>query len=252
MSLHLGDSRHSTQRPSLIPVLPFDTFTLYFKVHAMEPDQAAVELATIRTLMERAALYRRALAPMTLAVGAIGTAAGGCGLLWSIESPTGFAALWFIAAGAALLVAFFVVRRQSLQAAEPLWTPPTRRVVAALAPALGLGGALAIPVILNPVNAVVSPVGLATAWLGIYGLGLNAAGFFMPRGIRWFGVAFVMLAGLVTLGSSIRAPSGNGVTQAHELMILAFGFGHLAYGVYLRVTERPTTALRAVTPSRRS
>ena len=229
-----------------------DRITLYFKVTAMEPAQAAAELATIRTLMERAALYRRALAPMTLTVGAIGTAAGGLGLLWSVNSPIGFATLWVLAAGAALLAAFLVVRRQSLQAAEPLWTPPTRRVFAALAPALCLGGALALSEALNPANALVSPLGLAVAWIGIYGLGLNAAGFFMTRGIRWFGFAFVALAGLLTLAIPLRQPTGNTLAQAHGLMSVTFGFGHLAYGIYLRLTERPSAPPIDATPRRRS
>ena len=207
----------------------------------MEPAQAALELATIRTLMERAALYRRALAPMTLAVGAIGTAAGGAGLLASVNSARGFALLWVIAAAASLGAAFFVVRRQSLQAAEPLWTPPTRRVFAALAPALCLGGAFAAPLLLAATTAPVSPLGLATAWMGIYGLGLNAAGFFMPRGIRWFGFAFVALAGGFSLASVLPGPPAQPAPWAHGLMTLTFGFGHLAYGIYLRVTERPAS-----------
>lgn len=205
----------------------------------MEPAQAAAELATIRTLMERAALYRRALAPMMLSVGVLGMVVGGIGWLLPVQTTAEFATLWEAGAVAALAAAFVVVRRQSLEAAEPVWTPPTRRVAAALAPALCLGGILPLPLFLGSGSAAASPLGLTLAWMALHGLGLNAAGFFMPRGIRWFGFAFVAASGLLLLSQPWWARHGDPVLVAHGLMTLAFGLGHLAYGIYLRITERP-------------
>jgi hypothetical protein len=43
----------------------------------MDSREATRHLEAIRTLMERAALYRRALAPVTLLTGALGCLAGG-------------------------------------------------------------------------------------------------------------------------------------------------------------------------------
>ena len=42
------------------------------------------------------------------------------------------------------------------------------------------------------------------------------------------------------------------LAQAHGLMIVTFGFGHLAYGIYLRLTERPSAPPIDATPRRRS
>ncbi len=215
----------------------------------MEPAQAARELATIRTLMERAALYRRALAPMTLSVGAIGTLCGLVALVSPVRDPVTFTALWCGAAALSLATALVVVRRQALRAAESVWTPPTRRVFAALTPALCLGAAFAVRALLRQPAPVDSPLLLTAAWMGSYGLGLNAAGFFMTRGIRWFGFAFVAGAGILVLGRGMNPTLSDTVPVAHWLMTLTFGLGHLVYGTYLRVTEQPLT-LSSAPPNR--
>ena len=203
----------------------------------MELAQAAAQLETIRTLMERAALYRRALAPMTLAVGALGLAAGAVALGLHLNTLRSFACLWGGTAVAALIAAFLVARRQSLQAAEPFWTPPTRRIFHALVPALALGGALIGAGLARDPGPNTATL-LATAWVGIYGLGLNAAGFFMPRGIRWFGIGFALVAAGLILTANILPRLNDRVAEAHWLMTVTFGLGHLAYGLYLRATER--------------
>jgi hypothetical protein len=78
---------------------------------------------------------------------------------------------------------------------------------------------------------------MAVAWMLFYGCALNSAGFFMTRGIKWFGWIFILSAiGVVFLvllaNSSLRPWSGNLV------MGLFFGVLHLAYGAYLYLTEK--------------
>ena len=60
----------------------------------MEPKWAEENLQTIRTLMERSAVYRRALAPIMLFAGAIGVATAAIGILFHFDSTRRFAALW--------------------------------------------------------------------------------------------------------------------------------------------------------------
>ena len=105
----------------------------------MEPNAAAEHLQVIRTLMERAAIYRRTLAPIMLYVGAVGTIAGVGGIALGIEGLRQFGAWWLGAAVVALGGAFVVARRQCLQDGEPFWSPPTRRVTQAMAPPLAAG-----------------------------------------------------------------------------------------------------------------
>lgn len=59
----------------------------------MNPNWAEENLQTIRTLMERSALYRRALAPIMLGTGLLGVTAAAA-LYFRAESPPAFAGLW--------------------------------------------------------------------------------------------------------------------------------------------------------------
>jgi len=69
-------------------------------------------------------------------------------------------------------------------------------------------------------------------WTLLYGLALHAAGFFMPRGIRWVGWIFVAI-GLLML---LRIPPFWLFSPTMRMGIY-FGGLHLAYGIYLYFTE---------------
>ena len=208
----------------------------------MDTNWAAEHLQTIRTLMERSALYRRALAPVMTLDGLLGTAAAAAGVVFPIHTPAGFVGYWMAVAVAAVAGSFLLTRRQSLKAAESFWSPPTRRVAQALLPALGFGLALGLVLLLpGPAAqaAATAPelalVWLPLVWVGLYGCALHAAGFFMPRGIKYFGAALVLGSGVVCLcGPAHWAPAP---LLGHTIMGLGFGLGHLAYGVYLYFTE---------------
>ena len=60
----------------------------------MEPNDAAENLQVIRTLMERSAVYRRALAPVMLAVGLIGSVAAPIGVQMGDKSLAQFVYFW--------------------------------------------------------------------------------------------------------------------------------------------------------------
>ena len=55
----------------------------------MQSDWAAENLQVIRTLMERSAIYRRALGPMTTFAGGLGTAAAIAGVLSATGTGAG-------------------------------------------------------------------------------------------------------------------------------------------------------------------
>ena len=56
----------------------------------MESNWATEHLQAIRTLMERAAVYRRALAPVMLLTGVVGLVAAVAGWFLQIDSPRAF------------------------------------------------------------------------------------------------------------------------------------------------------------------
>ncbi|MGP8200714.1 MAG: hypothetical protein ACLQU4_14560 [Limisphaerales bacterium] len=206
----------------------------------METDWAVKNLQVIRTLMERGAVYRRALAPVMGAVGLTGVVAGVLAAALKVRTAGAFAGFWMAVAFLCVAEAFWFIRRQALKDSEPFWSPPTRRVAQAVSPpffagfaagliflSIGPGGALAIWL-------------LVPGWMVLYGCALHAAGFFMPRGFKLFGWAFIgvgcLLGAALCLGSP---PSAAGVNWA---MGALFGGPHLAYGVYLYFTEKDGNA----------
>jgi hypothetical protein len=214
----------------------------------MNRDWAAENLQTIRTLMERASVYRRALAPIMISVGCLGLAAAVLGWKLELATPRVFIFYWLAVAVVACAVAFLLVRRQAIQASEPVWSPPARRVVQAALPALAIGllaGLVfgwtlpSLPEAQQDVASVISMVWLPLGWIVLYGCAMHAAGFFLPRGMRIFGWSFVFGGCLLFLAGIPDLPRGM---YGHGIMGLFFGLLHQAYGVYLYLTEQKESA----------
>lgn len=207
----------------------------------MNPNWAAENLQTIRTLMERSALYRRALAPIMIFAGVIGVAGGLSGWLLKVDSNAGFIFFWAGMALVSLTGALLLVRRQALKEDEPFWSPPTRRVGQALLPSFFAGLMTGVFVLfLNGSAAGKAPIFqilLIVLWSWFYGCAVHAAGFFMPRGVRWLGWIFILIGSglLMTLAADNQALQR---VPPHLLMGAIFGGLHLAYGLYLYFTEQ--------------
>jgi hypothetical protein len=212
----------------------------------METDWAAEHLQTIRTLMERSAVYRRALAPIMVWNGLVGTFGGIVG--WKLDlNAAKFVDFWSVAAIIAIVGSFLLVRRQALKDSEPFWSPPTRRIAQALLPPLFIGAFLnALTVYLcqkegNPSDddSFMSMI-LVVFWLLLYGCAAHAAGFFMTRGMKLFG--WIFICGGCGLMAVTSLGSGQLGFSASLLMAASFGSLHLAYGIYLYVTEKGKNA----------
>jgi hypothetical protein len=209
--------------------------TLCGKVWRMEQQAAAENLQVIRTLMERAALYRRTLAPIMLYVGAVGCLAALGGLALRIDGLRPFGGWWLAAALVAVAGAFVIARRQAVQDGEPFWSPPALRVTQALLPPLAAGLLFSLALVafapsdlrwcFVPANAL------------FYGCALHAAGFFMPRGMKLFGWLIIALSGALLFFRPGQLPT-SGPRVDHAVMGVVFGLAHVAYGAYLYLTER--------------
>jgi len=203
----------------------------------MEPKWAEENLQTIRTLMERSAVYRRALAPIMLFVGVMGIVGGITGWRLQIDSARGFVFFWSSVAAIALIGAFLLVRRQALKNAETFWSPPTRRVAQALVPAFFVGAVAGYMSAWEPIWGLVHEWDLPTLWIMLYGCALHAAGFFMVRGIKFFSYLFLICGGGL-ICARYWAGGYLMLTQNHLIMGEVFGGLHLAYCIYLAFTER--------------
>jgi hypothetical protein len=202
----------------------------------MDSNWAGEQLQTIRTLMERSAIYRRALAPIMLVAGTWGVIAALIGLLFHIDSSRAFCLLWLATAVCAVLSSLLITRRQAIKDSEAFWSPPTRRVVQALAPPLIAGLVISGFPLLSHVPSEYKWLSIY-AWILFYGLALHSAGFFMPRGIKFFGWLFIAFACIsIYMGDSLIN------LNPHVFMGFFFGALHLAYGIYLYLTEKGKNA----------
>jgi hypothetical protein len=214
----------------------------------METDWAAEHLQTIRTLMERSAVYRRALAPIMVWNGLVGVIGGVVGWRLDIRICHRFIDFWSVAALVAIVGSFLLVRRQALKDSEPFWSPPTRRIAQALLPPLFIGAFLNALVVymtshemLLPDVAAVSTV-LVIVWLWLYGCAAHGAGFFMTRGMKLFGWMFLLIGcALMTALIFVKSPDIIDLSP-FLLMTVTFGGLHLLYGIYLYLTEKGKNA----------
>ena len=202
----------------------------------MDSNWAAEHLQVIRTLMERSALYRRALAPIMLYAGALGIAGGVLGVALHIDSAQAFVGFWAGVGVLALVGSFVLVRRQALKAAEPFWSPPTRRVAQGLLPPLLAGSVAGLLALCCPQWDFLTARDLPAFWILLYGCALSAAGFFMQRGIKLLGWLFI-LCGCVLMTLHCHAAASSSFVEGHAVMGGVFGGVHLACGVYLCFTE---------------
>lgn len=209
----------------------------------MDPHWASEHLQVIRTLMERAALYRRALAPVMIYNGILGSIAASVGLGLRFFSPNAFVVYWTLVAAVGLVGSFLLVRRQALRDREPFWSSPTRRVTQALLPPIAAGFLLAVLLVWKwnagaPTSSALgtaATVWLPAGWVVLYGCAFHAAGFFMPRGMRLFGWMLVLM-GCGAFAVALAEPEPR-PEYGHFIMGLCFGVLHFAYGMYLFFTE---------------
>ena len=201
----------------------------------MDPRWASENLHVIRLLMERSAIYRRALAPVMLFLCVSGILAAVAGLLARPLVGMWFGWYWLAISLIGISGAYLLVRRQALKDHEPFWSPPTRRVTQALAPPMAAGLALSLFTLSSKSLETSELWRLSALWMLLYGCALHAAGFFMQRGIRLFGWGFI-LAGCGMAGYMACSPVPP-LPYAHAVMGFVFGGLHLAYGVYLCYTE---------------
>jgi len=204
----------------------------------MNSSWATENLQVIRTLMERAAIYRRALAPVMLALGVIGTVAALAGIFLGLNQPLSFLLFWLVIAVCALVAAFLLVRRQALKAAEPFWTPPARRVVQAILPPLAAGLLFTIGPMRFWGGNTLFITWVLPMWMLCYGCALHAAGTFMPRGMKLFGWVFIVAAAILLGFLATTGRQEMPIPAAHAVMGATFGLLQLAYGVYLHFTEK--------------
>lgn len=210
------------------------------KVFLMQKSWAEENLRTIRILMERTAIYRRAMGPVMVVVGATGLAAGVLGASLNHRPALPAVGYWMGVAVVCVVEACWMIRLQALKQLEQFWSPPMRRVTQAVLPAFLTGLVAGLPFFMLDLEKNQTVLFIVPAWMVLYGMAIHAAGFFMPRGFKLFGWGFV-LGGMVVFGGVVAASDHDLLLSnlaVHGVMGGLFGGPHLAYGLYLHFTEK--------------
>jgi hypothetical protein len=194
----------------------------------MKTELAEQNLQVIRTLMERSAIYRRALGPIMWWAGGIAVVSAVAGK-WVGEEQ--FSLQWAVTGIVIVIVAFVLARRQARRDNEVFWSPPARKVALAMLPPLVAIATISGFFFWESIFVRQLMVGV---WAMLYGCALNAAGIFAPRGLRILGWMFLM-CGLAwwfllkCLDTQLSPSVAMGVI---------FGGLHLCYAAYLTITKR--------------
>lgn len=215
--------------------------TLHRKVHsAMKPNEAEEHLRVIRSLMEKATIYRAISAPTAL-VGGLASLAFGIWLYFRWRPlPAGreeeeFERLFIIGWGAVLVVTAvanaFLLWRDAKRRGDRFISSGMKHALLAMLPAMLCGAGLTIFFL-----EAERPYWLPPMWMLCYGVALLATRAFAPRSIQFLGWAF-LATGFATIWQTWvtgwQAVFGNGEshipTAANLVMTLTFGIFHLIY-----------------------
>ena len=202
-----------------------------------EPARAEEHLRVIRSLMERATIYRAISAPTAFLGGLIAVSTSS--IVWLLDRAHAtagapafdariFAEIWLVDLAIVLAVNAFFLRQEATHAGRVLLSPGARLTLRAIAPCLLIPAATTVWFFRNaePIDEEI----LVAVWIMFYGLCLLATALFAPRSLVVLGWVF-LLSGLLFLfwPKSLTAdPRG---LLPNLAMGATFGLYHLVYAV---------------------
>ena len=210
----------------------------------MTTQQAALEnLRVIRSLMEKAHIYRAISAPAALVGGLLALAAAAWGIWEYFEKgralcPACFLATWFIVLGITSILNLSLLARDARRRGHPFVSEGMRAALRALLPPLFVGGVAGTALILYMNSLTMA----ALIWVLCYGLALIGTASFSPRSLVRLGWLFISV-GLVlfwvwAVNSDIRLPATDG-GPASIVMGVTFGLLHIGYALSVFFSRTP-------------
>lgn len=204
-----------------------------------ESNSAEEHLRVIRTLMERANVYRAISAPTALIGGCLALALAVCIQFrehqWAVRAPEvmrhittrGFATLWLVALVLVVIVNTCLVRREAVRDGRPLVSPAMKLALRAILPCLALPAAITIWFFYDGYEFD-NELLLVRFWIGFYGLALIATQQFAPRSLVYLGWAFLLTAVAMTIASRQLEYYATPLAPT-VAMGATFGLYHLIY-----------------------
>ncbi len=225
---------------------PLARITLCHKVIRMSSQQDALEnLRVIRSLMEKAHIYRAISAPAALVGGvlAVGVSLWGMEAFKKINDAPHDVFLWQWLAVLAVTSILNVVLLSSdaRRRGQPFLSEGMRMALRALLPPMLVGGVVGIGLIVYLHNLTMA----ALIWILCYGLALLATSSFSPRSLVRLGWVFVVSGLALFLAWAANAdirmlPTDEG--PAFLAMGATFGLLHIAYAIAVFVSRKPEVA----------
>ena len=213
----------------------------------MSTTEAALEnLRIIRSLMEKAHIYRAVSAPAALTGGVLALVASGWPV-WHALANHGAAVMcdqcflhtWLIILGIATVLNVILLAREARRRVQPFVSEGMRMALRAFAPPMLVGGVVGTGLILCLHNLTLA----AMIWVLCYGLALLATAGFSPRSLVRLGWAFVITGLLLFLAWTMNRDVdllSSDLAPASLVMGLTFGLLHVIYA--LAVFFSPTPA----------
>lgn len=226
-----------------------------YKACVNERARAAEHLGVIRSLMERATVYRAISAPTAL-IGGITALIASFYMLYRAGffgenahrdafSTRDFVGPWLIVLLITISANTFFVWREAQRDHRPLFSPGLRLALRSILPSIFVAAAITYVSWRNP-SDLEGPTVLGLTWIGCYGLALLATMNFAPRSLVILGRCFVFTSVIWLLFlSSPNIPfiaETRGFVGANFAMGLTFGLFHLIYAV---CTWRPESGAAA-------
>ena len=189
--------------------------------------EAEENLRVIRSLMEKATIYRAISAPGALIGGLLSVALVVVALVPSRGIGTlSFRSAWIGVLVFTSLANLWLLRRDAGRRNEAFISPGMRLALRAMLPALVAGGVCTL------VESEGGCVLTASLWVVCYGISLLVAAHFAPKSICLLGRAFFTAGiGLIISGAFFFDwwRGANQTAVAHAIMGATFGLFHLIY-----------------------
>ena len=196
--------------------------------------KAEHDLHAIRSLMERATVYRAISAPAALVAGFLSIVASAAIYLnnqGSMIRPVqgrDFAVIWLIVLILAVAANAFFIWREAKKDGRPFISSGMKLSLRAIAPNLLIPAAVTVWFLAAGYRGA-TELELVVAWIVFYGLALLSTGLFAPRSLVCLGWAFLLTALAIP---ALRNVLGDlPATLPTIAMGLTFGLYHLIYAV---------------------
>jgi hypothetical protein len=196
--------------------------------------RAEEDLRIIRSLMERATVYRAISAPTALLAAVLTIAAAGV-IYWNNEVNSifqhvirdrQFAEIWIVVLILTLAANTFFIWREARKTGRPFVSPGMKLALRGIMPCLLIPAAFTAWFLSTGYLGGVE-LDLVVVWIISYGLALLSTTLFAPRSLTLLGWAFLM--------SGLAVPAITNVVEGFSADIplvamgLTFGFYHLLY-----------------------